>query len=278
MPKPAAPKFVARIVDRLRRVGGVVGVVLGGSRARGTNAPDSDWDVGVYYEDDESLDLAALDDAARDLNDERKSGLAAPPGMWGPWVNGGAWLSVEGAHVDLILRDIRRVGNAVGDCLRGKVTGHYQTGHPHAYFNAMYAGELSIAAILSDPSGRISALKAKTIPYPEALRKAILCQFGFEMGFSLMFAKANAEKDDAYYVAAHIVRSLSCVNQALFAVNREYCVNEKKAVRMIDGFARKPAGYKRRVDSIVSLAGSDNTKACAELEALVGEVGRLAGF
>lgn len=275
MSEPAAPQFIARIVDRLRTVGGVVGVVLGGSRARGTNAPDSDWDVGVYYEDDESLDLAALDDAARDLNDERKPGLVAAPGMWGPWVNGGAWLVVEGAHVDLILRDIRRVGNAVGDCLRGKVTGHYQTGHPHAYLNAMYAGELAIAEILSDPSGRIAALKAKTVPYPEALRKAILRQFGFEAGFSLMFAKAAAEKDDDYYVAAHIVRSLSCANQALFAVNREYCVNEKKAVRMVDGFARKPADYRRRVDSIVSLAGNDNAKACAELEALVEEIGRL---
>ena len=37
------------IADRLVAVGGVVGVVLGGSRARGTHRPDSDYDLGLYY-------------------------------------------------------------------------------------------------------------------------------------------------------------------------------------------------------------------------------------
>ena len=40
---------LAAIAGRLVGVGGVVGVLLGGSRARGTHHPDSDVDLGVYY-------------------------------------------------------------------------------------------------------------------------------------------------------------------------------------------------------------------------------------
>ena len=42
--------LIDHIVQRLRRVEGVVGIVLGGSRARGTHTPDSDIDLGLYYD------------------------------------------------------------------------------------------------------------------------------------------------------------------------------------------------------------------------------------
>lgn len=259
----------ARIATLLQAVGGVVGVVLGGSRARGVHTSDSDYDIGVYYTDDASLDLPALARAAAALDDEHRADLIAPPGGWGKWVNGGGWLAVAGTAVDIVLRDIRRVEQAVADCHAGRVDAHYQTGHPHAFINVMYAGELAIARILSDPAGRLRELKDKTLPYPGELRKTIIWLFDFETGFSHMLAKANSDRDDAYYVAAHVARSLSCLNQVLFALNREYCINEKKAVRMIGGFALKPEAYKERVDRIVALTGNDNAKACDELEALI---------
>lgn len=62
----------------------------------------------------------------------------------------------------------------------------------------------------------------------------------FEASFSLMFAKNNVDKDDISYVTGHCYRTISCLNQVLFALNEEYCINEKKAVRIIDGFDTKP--------------------------------------
>lgn len=257
------------MTEALGGVPGVVGVVLGGSRARGAASPDSDYDFGVYYSEGGPLDVAALDAAAALLDDAGRTGLVAPPGAWGNWVNGGAWLTVDGLHVDLILRDVARVAAEIAACLAGKVHAHYQTGHPHAYLNAMYMGELAIAQILHDPSGRVRDLQRRTVPYPDELRRALVEFFGFEAGFSHMLAAASVARGDAYYVAAHIVRSLSCLNQALFAANREYCINEKKAVAMIDGFARKPPDYGRRVAGVVALAGVDDAAACAGLERLL---------
>lgn len=267
---------VGRIVERLRSVGGIAGVVLGGSRARGTNNPDSDYDIGVYYDDCMALDLPALAKAAEALDDEHRGDLIAPPGGWGNWVNGGGWLMVEGRRVDFILRDFGRVEQAVVDCLSGIVHAHYQTGHPHAYINVMYAGELAIARLLYDPENRLRTLKEKATPYPAALRKAIVHLFDFETGFSQLLAATYAESGDNYYVAAHVARSLSCLNQVLFALNGEYCLNEKKAVQMIDGFRLKPRGYRLRVDGIVARTGNDNGAACRELEALILETRRLA--
>jgi Predicted nucleotidyltransferases len=268
-------RLIARISDRLKYQGGVAGVVLGGSRARATHNADSDYDVGVYYSGADALDLPALASAAQDLDDEHRGDLIAPPGAWGNWVNGGGWLVVDGKHVDIILRDVDRVGQAVEDCRAGRVSAHYQTGHPHAYINAMYAGELAIARVLAETDGRLGALKAKTLPYPEALREAILNTFVFEMGFSLMLAQANIGKEDCYYVAAHVVRAISCLNQVLFAVNREYCINEKKAVRMIAGFPLKPGNYAGRIHSVIATLGTNPTGACTELEAIITEARTL---
>lgn len=263
------------IAGFLASVAGVVGVVLGGSRARGTNGPDSDYDVGVYYSDITGLDVGALAAIAADLDDECRADLIAPPGAWGNWVNGGGWLTVDGRRVDILLRDARRVERSVADCLAGNVHAHYQTGHPHAYINIMYAGELAIAKILHDESGFLRGLQGMTTPYPGSLKKAIFDLFGFEAGFSLMLGEVSAKSGDEYYVAAHIIRSLSCLNQTLFAVNGEYCINEKKAVGMIDGFPLKPEKYAFRVNKILAYTARDNRRAFSILKSLIDETRAL---
>lgn len=70
------------IASRLAELPGVVAVTLGGSRAQGTQRPDSDWDFGLYYEDTiDPSDVVALG----------WPGEITGPEGWGPVVNGGAW-------------------------------------------------------------------------------------------------------------------------------------------------------------------------------------------
>lgn len=101
---------------------------------------------------------------------------------------------VQGYHVDFIFRDIKRVSRVIEDCLSGKVSAHYQTGHPHAYLNVMYMGEISVCKILVDPKGKISELQSKTKPYPQILKDTIIPYFLFEAFFSFMFAEDNVDK------------------------------------------------------------------------------------
>ena len=274
-----ADTIIRRVTDRLSQVPGLEGVVLGGSRARGTHAPDSDVDIGIYY-DTAALGLDVLGRAAQDLDDAHRPGLVQPPGSWGKWVNGGGWLSVDGCPVDFLLRDIARVEQVIRDTDQGVVAADYQVGHPHAYISAMYRGELAVSRVLHAGSGRFFELKAQAEAYPAPLAESIIGMFLFEAGFSLMLARKNADRDDLSYVAGHCCRSVFCLNQVLFAVNREYCLNEKKAVRMITGFPLRPEGYKERVDLIVSSLSADAAgtgKGLQELERLVNDVTALAG-
>ncbi|MCM3090911.1 MULTISPECIES: nucleotidyltransferase domain-containing protein [unclassified Cytobacillus] len=255
-------KIITEIIKELDGIPGIVGTVLGGSRARGTNHATSDIDIGIYYDESAGFNVSDVNRAAAKLDDEHRENLVTSLGEWGAWINGGGWIIVQGYHVDLIFRDINRVEQVIDECLLGNVSTHYHTGHPHAYLNVMYMGEVSICKILDDKRNRIASLKSKTMPYPKPLKDAIIGYFMFEASFSLMFAKANADKDDISYVTGHCYRSISCLNQVLFALNEEYCINEKKAVRMIDGFDAKPKDYKIKIDKIITLlsANIDSTR------------------
>ncbi len=271
-------EILKMISMELEKVPGVVGVVLGGSRARGTNHPNSDIDIGIYYDESEGFKTSEISKIATSLDDEHRNNIITSLGEWGPWVNGGGWLIVQGYHIDFIFRDLKRVSQVIDDCSRGKVTSNYQTGHPHAYVNAMYMGELSISKVLVDTNNIISELKAKTRPYPKSLKNSILRNYVFEASFSLMLAKTNIDKDDISYVCGQCYRSISCMNQVLFALNEEYCINEKKAVKMIDGFKTKPKDYKLKIDEIITLISSemnDTIKAIVVLQELVDETKSL---
>ncbi len=69
--------------EQLVAVPGVLGVMLGGSRARGDHDPASDVDLGLYYRP--PLDTMALRALARSVAGAR-SGIAEPeltePGEW----------------------------------------------------------------------------------------------------------------------------------------------------------------------------------------------------
>lgn len=237
----------------LSKIDTIEGIVLGGSRARGTHAADSDIDIGIYYS--EPLDFKSLNKIAADLDDEKRENLIGPIGSWGNWVNTGAWLIINGHHVDLIFRDISRVKKVVEQCEQGIITTHYHAGHPHAYISSMYRGELATARLLYARTEAFTQLKNRAKGYPTAMKKAMIDYFSFEAGFSLMLAKTCASKPDKYYVAGHLFRVVSCMNQVLFALNEVYCLNEKKAITMIDQFKLKPENYSKRVNLIFDSLG-----------------------
>lgn len=260
-----------KIVSVLSTVAGIQAIVLGGSRARGTDSPSSDIDIGIYY-DSLTLDSNALNKATQAVDDQHREKLIASPGGWGKWVNGGGWLIVNGFPVDFILRDMVRVEKVIEESRKGVVTPHYQTGHPHAYINVMYMGELAISKVLWENGKKVSDMKRMSEQYPVELQKALIHLFSFEAEFSLWLAENSIDKDDVYYMTAHVVRSISAINQVLFALNKEYCLNEKKAVKMIDKFEIHPTSYKSKVDDIFASIGTDNMNVCVQLRYLVSEV------
>lgn len=61
-------------------------------------------------------------------------------------------------------------------------------------------------------------------------------------------------------------------------LNEEYCINEKKAVRMIEGVPVKPQDYKKKIDEIITLIGANQEKTrrgVEMLQELIAETERL---
>lgn len=247
-------RILQSIIDVLSPIPCVRAIVLGGSRATGMQDTASDIDIGIYY--DKMLDLPALNAAAKTLDDTHRDGLIGPPGSWGNWVNCGGWLTISGIHVDLILRDLARVEACIAQTDQGEISMHYQTGHPHMYSNVMYRGELAVSRTLYAADDGFAALKAHARQYPNALRHALTGFFLFEAGFSRDLAQKAYDNHDLYCLTGHLFRAVSALNQALYALNRTYCLNEKKAVARIENLTLAPQKYKSRVESIFTYPSS----------------------
>ena len=55
--------------------------------------------------------------------------------------------------------------------------------------------------------------------------------------------------EDKYYIAGHVFRIISCLNQVLFACNNAYCINEKKAIKLLETFEYLKSATTRLYDT-----------------------------
>jgi Nucleotidyltransferase domain len=221
--------LLARVVEALRPVEGLSAIVLGGSRGRGTAGPKSDYDIGLYYEPDAPLDVEALRLAIAPLVDDPSSTVTRI-GEWGPWINGGGWLTIGGTEADLLYRDLGRVREVIAEARQGRFSMNYQPGHPHGFCSVIWMGEAATCKPLWDPSGLIAGLKSQTWPYPEALKDALVARFGWEVDFAIDNAELAARRAERTHIAGCAYRALCCMAQVLFALNGRYLINEKGAV------------------------------------------------
>ena len=269
-------KLLKQVTDALTTVAGVRAVVLGGSRARGVASERSDYDIGLYYDASAPLDIGALRTAVASLDDRGTEAEIADIGGWGPWIDGGGWLTIAGTRVDLLYRDLVRVRAVIDECRAGQVGCYYQPGHPLGFITAIYAGEVAICVPLADSYGDIATLKALTTPYPEELREALIKKFMWEAQFALDNARHGRASDDVNYVNGCCFRAIASLCQALCAANSEYLLNEKGAVAFCGRLGRHPADFVGRVETIYRTAGAGlAVPALDVLEALVAETAEL---
>lgn len=262
--------LLMQLADRLCSCDGVVGVVLGGSRARNAAGPDSDVDLGIYYSG--LLDVVAVRALASEVSEGDAQVTA--PGGWGPWVDGGGWLRVEGTAVDFIYRDIGRVRAACAQAVEGRYAFHFQVGHPLGVPDIAYAGEIGIARVLADPTGALTAMHESMIEMPGPLRTALVHGL-WEAEFLLGGARKAARRGDATYVAGCIYRIVGVALHSLHGHAGRWLINDKGAVASADDLQLSPAGFASRAHAVLGCVGTSAQELEASLDAaaaLVAEV------
>jgi hypothetical protein len=239
------------LARRMTAVPGVVGVMLGGSRARDDHTPDSDVDLGVYYR--VPLDVEGLGDLARQV--AGPSAEVTEPGAWGPWVDGGGWLDIEGTAVDWIYRDLDRVRLSCSDASAGRIAFHAQVGHPLGVPNFGYAGEIALGAVLSDPSGSLATLKDRMVGYPPRLSEAVVTAGLWEAGFTIGIARKAVARADTVYVAGCLFRAVELCAHALHAHAGRWLINEKGAVASAGRLPGAPDDFASRAMRVLAHLG-----------------------
>jgi hypothetical protein len=222
--------IVERLSDALRPVRGLSALVLGGSRARGIARSSSDYDLGLYYETAAPLQVDDIRTAIASLVDDPTQSTVTAVGEWGRWINGGAWLSISNQKVDLLYRDLAQVRAVIIECQAGQISMNYQPGHPHGFCSAIWMGEVATCKPVRDEAGIIAELKTRAWPFPNQLRRALILRFHWEVIFSIENAEIAVRRDEQTHIAGCAYRALCFTAQVLFAVNRQYLINEKGAI------------------------------------------------
>ena len=205
------PDRVAELCAILGAVEGVEAVTIGGSRAVGTADDGSDWDVGVYYRG--SIDVRPL----------ACFGEVHPPGSWGRIMNGGAWLSLDGTKVDVLLRDLdvamywsgrAQLGEYEVDALLG-----YLAGAPTYSLMA----ELALSRAVH---GRLPVIGE----FPDALSRVGARRWSAHAAFSLTHARMRAERGDIAGAVGQAAKAVIEKAHVLACRRRLWVLNEKRLV------------------------------------------------
>jgi predicted nucleotidyltransferase len=235
------PGFVA---ERLGGLAGVTAVALGGSRAAGTQRPDSDWDFAVYYRG--QFDPGEL----RGLG---WPGEIFPVGGWGGGVfNGGAWLTVDGRSVDVHYRDLDDVEHHLAEAREGRFRIErllfHLAGVPTYIVVAELAVNLVLRGDLPSPGG-----------YPDKLREAAHRRWLADALHTLGYARDTyAARGQLTGTAGAIALAITQAAHATLAARGEWVTNEKTlleraglraADEVLAGLRGEPAALMDAVDS-----------------------------
>jgi predicted nucleotidyltransferase len=209
------PGPISALAAELARLPGAAGVVLGGSRATGTARADSDWDLGLYYRGE--------------VDPEGVRGLGHPGyvsalGEWGPIVNGGAWLTVDGLAVDVLFRDLDLVEAWWREADAGRFDVVAQNGYLAGAPTYLPVGELAIARPLAGELRRPAS-------FPDALAVSAPPRWGGLAGVALMFAGIHARLGEPVACTGMLAQAVLSAGHARLAARREWVLNEKRLVQ-----------------------------------------------
>jgi nucleotidyltransferase-like protein len=225
--------FPIYVAGRLAGLPGVEAVTLGGSRAEGTNRPDSDWDFSIYYRG--RFDPQAL----RDIG---WPGEVFEVGGWSKGVfNGGAWLEIDGRTSDVHYRDLDIVDREIAASREGQFDIEPLMFHLAGVPSYLVLAELAVKRVLH---GLLPVPE-----YPFALRERAPRVWWGRAQRTFGYARENhAPYGRLAQCAGLIAQATSQAAHAVLAARGEWITNEKQLLTR--------AGL-RQVDDLLAAAGPD---------------------
>jgi Nucleotidyltransferase domain len=212
-------EFCDYVAGRLAGLPGVRAVTLGGSRAAGTQRPDSDWDFAIYYRG------AFSPDSLRAIG---WPGQVFEIGGWGGGVfNGGAWLQVDGRKADVHYRDLDEVDHQLAEARAGRFGVEkllfYLAGVPTYILAAELASNTVLRGDLPRPA------------FPDALRAAAPPRWWGDAQATLAYGRGAYAARGKLAETAGTVATAACQSaHAVLAATGQWVINEKTLLDRAD--------------------------------------------
>ncbi|HEV2242154.1 MAG TPA: nucleotidyltransferase domain-containing protein [Streptosporangiaceae bacterium] len=212
-------EFCDYVAGRLAGLPGVRAVTLGGSRAAGTQRPDSDWDFAIYYR-------GAFSPAS--LRAIGWPGEVFEIGGWGGGVfNGGAWLQVDGRKADVHYRDLDEVDHQLAEARAGRFGVEkllfYLAGVPTYILAAELASNTVLRGDLPRPA------------FPDALRAAAPPRWWGDAQATLAYGRGAYAARGKLCETAGTVATAACQSaHAVLAATGQWVINEKTLLDRAD--------------------------------------------
>ena len=252
---PTPDPFLQKLTDALASLPFVEAVALGGSRARGTHRPDSDWDLGIYYR-------AGFD--PEDLRRLGWPGTVSELGGWGGGVfNGGGWLTVDEQRVDVHYRDLDVVAAEIARAERGEFSIEPLMFHLAGIPTYLIVGELA--------GNRVLHGSLPSPEYPDALRRSAPRVWSDRAALHLSYAESGAARHGRLTQCAGLMAVAAAeYGHAILAGRGEWTTNEKDlldraglrgADRILASLSGEPMNLTAAVDELRELGRAALPKA-----------------
>jgi predicted nucleotidyltransferase len=248
--------LIDKIVNELKTLEEIKAVVIGGSYATNTQRPDSDIDLGLYYEEKKPLKIENIKMVLTKLKVLQDS-IVSHIGDWGVWMNGGVWFIINKQRVDLIYRNLNFVEKTIDECLTGKIKTDYYQQPAFGFYSYIYCAETKYSKILYDPDKLVFKLKQKVSAYPEPLKEKIINTFLWDAQFSLSRSEKSMKRNEIIIIAGCFTRIVNDLIQVLYALNETFFMSEKRYLKDFKKFTTKPKNFLLKSEEILSNLNKD---------------------
>jgi hypothetical protein len=268
-------KLLDAITADLKCIEGVKAIVLGGSYAAGFATESSDLDIGIYYAKQNPFEIQNIN-AIAEKYAANDNPIVTGYYEWGPWVNGGAWLSTPNVDVDLLYKNIEQITKVINDAKDGIWENSYDQQPPYGFSSVIFLAETKCCIPLYDPDGIISGLKESVEQYPQKLKRAIIQQSLWAAEFTIWQAGKFALNADLYNTAGCLTRATHQIVNAIFALNELYPMGDKRAIDILEKTNKKPSSFRSKVNTILNCTSNTLKENVNCLKMLFNEVVLLA--
>jgi len=244
-------KLVEDFTAELKSIEGVKAIVLGGSFAVGLATESSDLDIGIYYSEKSPFEIEKIKTIASKFSNKD---LPTVTGFyeWGPWVNGGAWITTANGEVDLLYKNINQIVKTIDDAKNGVWENSFDQQPPYGFSSIIFLAETRNSIPLYDPENIIGNLKDSIKQYPEKLKQSVVQQSLWSAEFTIWQAEKFANKTDMYNTIGCLTRAINGIVTTLFALNEIYPMGDKRAIEIIEKEESIPSNFKNKIDTILS--------------------------